>query len=98
MAAMNAPVNFMRTNLLRYWENYFLKKPFRPVVHVMWTIGIAGAWYEGYHHRKLEKLHMKHAEVKRVELKEKHGFGKSLKGSILVQSTRAVSDPLSLSP
>ena len=30
---MNVPMNFMRTNLLRYWENYFLKKPFRPVVH-----------------------------------------------------------------
>ena len=33
LAIMNVPMNFMRTNLLRYWENYFLKKPFRPVVH-----------------------------------------------------------------
>ncbi|WZN60201.1 hypothetical protein HKI87_02g17300 [Chloropicon roscoffensis] len=71
---MNVPMNFMRTNLLRYWENYFLKKPFRPVVHVMWTIGIAGAWYEGIHHRSLEKAHAAAAEVKRVELKEKHTF------------------------
>merc|ERR1711977_53390 len=71
-ATMNVPVNFMRTNLLRYWESYFLKKPFRPVVHVMWTIGIAGAWYEGIHHRHLEKLHTEAAEVKRLELKDKH--------------------------
>ena len=74
---MNVPVTFMRTNLLRYWESYFLKKPFRPVVHVMWTIGIAGAWYEGIHHRHLEKLHTEAAEVKRLELKDKHTLGES---------------------
>ena len=43
----------------------------------MWTIGIAGAWYEGIHHRSLEKAHAAAAEVKRVELKEKHTFGES---------------------
>merc|ERR1739843_51347 len=70
---MNAPLSFVRRALLQYRDKYFETKPFRPVVHVMWTIGVSMAWYEGYHHRHLEKLHTEAAEVKRTELKEKHG-------------------------
>lgn len=75
---MNAPLIFVRRALLQYRDKYFETKPFRPVVHVMWSIGISMAWYEGYHHRHLEKLHTEAAEVKRTELKEKHGAGESL--------------------
>ena len=86
---MNAPLSFVRRALLQYRDKYFETKPFRPVVHVMWSIGISMAWYEGYHHRHLEKLHTEAAEVKRTELKEKHGAGESLARGKSIRKARS---------
>ena len=69
-------MNFLRSAATKYVTQYkqaYLETGrFRPVVHVMWVIGISGFVYEGYHHHHLEKLHTQAAEHKRVELKQAH--------------------------
>ena len=69
-------MNFLRNAATRYVTQYkqaYLETGrFRPVVHVMWVIGISGFVYEGYHHHHLEKLHTQAAEHKKIELKQAH--------------------------
>mmetsp|Transcript_3199 Transcript_3199/g.8485 ORF Transcript_3199/g.8485 Transcript_3199/m.8485 type:complete len:146 (+) Transcript_3199:162-599(+) len=64
--------DFVRRALTKYKGKYIDTGSFMPVVQVMWTIGLSGAIYEGYHHIHLEELHAQAAVARKAELKEAH--------------------------